>query len=117
MKNYDQWKLGYSDFEPIEYIEKNQLDLEECKRALEDIVELLYTRDNLDLSKLDDCIYYLASELDVKIPDGEPLIAQALTEEQKQTEHLFQWWAGYTRAHAEMIKKPAHEEKYHGTTK
>lgn len=105
MENYDKWKFGIFDYEEEadnEYIYREDLpDLDECKRALEDIVELLYNKDMLDVATLDDRLHFLSTEFGIKIPDDQPHVVQAPTREQ----HLYQWWAGYTRAHAELLLK------------
>ncbi len=68
-----------------DYIHVNEIPvLDDMAGALSDIVKALYSKDQLDIAKLDDNINWLASELGVKMPLSQPKIQRA-----KETPYLF----------------------------
>lgn len=77
---FDRDASSYYDasYEPdpdAEYVHQNDIpDLDDIKKAFRDIVHKLYSKDELDIAKLDDVINFIADELDIKIPDGNPQI-------------------------------------------
>lgn len=58
-----------------DYVHINEIPvLDDMAEALRDIVKSLYSKDELDIAKLDDNISWLASELGVEMPIGQPKV-------------------------------------------
>lgn len=77
--HYDAWRTGYDElgYDPREddYIKITDVpDLKGIREYFAEIVKQLYTESNLDIGRLDDRLFWIAQELGLDVPDGQPTI-------------------------------------------
>lgn len=81
-EHYEADQIYGESLEPCKHIKDYILN--GYAEALRDIVKALYGKETLDIAKLDDDINWLASELDVDMPHGQPTIQR-----KKEIPYLF----------------------------
>lgn len=107
--DYDTWKQDCCEELSIEddgYVHEDDLpDLDECRNAVVDMIAMIYGSEELECSKLDDRIGFLAVEFGLKMPEHNPNVMRPPTEKEISRKRLLQWYVGYTRAHAELTNR------------
>lgn len=53
--------------------------VESYKSTIQEIVDMIYSNNKLDLATLDDCLSWLAGEFHIKTPDGQPNVIRKST--------------------------------------
>lgn len=89
--------------EDFGYIHEDDMpDYENIKDMFTGVLEVIYK--GRDVNDLDFLCEEICGALEIPMPSGPILVQHKQNEEELRKQRMFQWFTGYTRAHAEFIR-------------